>query len=139
MERFMLPNQRSSQHPSFKSFNSRKTKGLNCSRTLNDQVVATDCVNDPLKSSVLEKVKCNVMLQKNTVTSATFQAAARAAEICPYWPSSIDRTTEFSQNTLLMQHENLRDIADSQYGRVKMKAHQIRVPPCLWVTNISAG
>lgn len=97
MERFMLPNQCSSQCSILKSSKSRKTKGLNCSRALNDQVVATDCVNDPLKSPVLEKVKCNVMLQKNTVTSATFQAAARAAEICPYWPSSIDRTTEFSQ------------------------------------------
>lgn len=60
--------------------------------------MATDHVNDPLKFSVLEKVKCNVMLQKNTVTNATFPAAERAGdEICPYWPSSIDRTTEFSE------------------------------------------
>lgn len=97
MERFVPPNQCSSLSPVFKSF-SRKTKGLNCSWTLNDHVVATDSVNDPLKSYVLEKVKCNVMLQKNTVTSATSQAAGGAGyEICPYWPSSINRTTEFSE------------------------------------------
>lgn len=93
MERFMPPNQCSSESSFLKSF-SRKTEGLNCSWTLNDHVVATDHVNDPLKSSVLEKVKYNIMLQKNTVTSATFQAAARAGyEICPYWP----RTMEFSE------------------------------------------
>lgn len=97
MERFVPLNQCSSLSPFFKSF-SRKTKGLNSSCILNDHVVATDHVNDPLKSSVLEKVTCNVMLQKNTVPSATSKAAARAGyEICPYWPSSIDRITEFSE------------------------------------------
>ena len=72
---------------------SRATKGLNCPWTLNDHVVTMDHVNDPLKSSVLEEVQCNVMLQKKRVTSAVLREAAKAGyENCQCQHSSIDRT-----------------------------------------------
>lgn len=61
MEKFMPPNQCSSLSPFFKSF-SRETKSLHCPWTLSDHVVTTDHVNDPLKSSVLEEVQCNITL-----------------------------------------------------------------------------
>lgn len=79
---------------------------------------------------------------RKTVTSETFQAAARAGYEKPLHtdPAAPTEPQNFQENPLLMQHAKLTDIAERQYERVNMKAHQIRVPPCLWVTtNISAG
>lgn len=79
-----------------------------------------DPVKDPQNSSVLEKVQCNVTLQKNRVTSTTLQEAEAGYE--------------------LLLRCNTNNSWRQQRGNMKGSACQIRVPPGLWVTtNSSAG
>lgn len=106
MERLMPPDLSSTQGPFPRSF-SRESKDLNCPCALNDHVVTIDHVNDPRKSSV----QCNVVLQKNRVSSAKQQKQGMKAVNTGPAVLMEQKAQRFRKNAPLMEHE-LMDTAE---------------------------